>query len=163
MKATITAIALFLACCIASSNVSGQEKVKRTEKEIRDDLKLAKSKVSELEIELATVVMGKVYKLPDEKFDLGDTYKLVSQRGLGATIKIVEIVDSNSAIITLQTGSDKYSETFLMMMPTKGLVDGSLYQEATQYAWKFTKTEKVKGRTVIVLENSRKLTDKDRD
>ena len=52
MKALFTVIALFCGFSAVSVPVRGQEKAKRTEQDIREELKQAKKKVADLENEL---------------------------------------------------------------------------------------------------------------
>lgn len=138
---------------------TAEEKKPRSEKEIREELEKAKKRVEELEKELASVLPAedvKPMRLPDEKFSVGEVYEMFDQRGLGAAVKVLEVIDEKSALIQIEVGTAVYPTKFLMMMPTKGVADGQYFQDAIKSYWKVTTTKKVAGKTVFVMEPIKK-------
>jgi hypothetical protein len=139
---------------VTGSEKKLEEKKPRSEKEIREELEKVKKRVEELEKELAALIPAEDVKprnIPDDSFKLGEAYYFY-YGNLGAAVKVLEIVDEKSAIVQLEVGSNTYPQKLLLMTPTKGMVDGQLYQDALRSAWKVTGTKKVGGRTVFVME-----------
>lgn len=148
---------LFLLPVVISAAIS-QDKP-RTEKEIRQELEEAKKHVAELEKELEAIlpkVDVKPQPLPDNGFKVGEAYYLYDNRNIGASIKVIEVVDEKSILVQLEIGRTAYPEKILMMTPTKGMVDGQYYQDARDLIWKLTGTKKVSSRTVYVMEPVKK-------
>jgi len=131
----------------------GQEKKPRSEKEIREELDKAKQRVAELEKELASVAPMKVVDpqpFPDENFKVGETYNLYTAGG--TAVKVLDVVDEKSVLVQIEIGRRAYPTKFLMMTPTKGMVDGQYFLDATNFFWTVTGTKKVGGTTVYVME-----------